>query len=60
MVFILLTCSKPKNQRSKRALEKRGPKLIENPKRAMFVRGGRISQTITNVMTDLVRCTSKK
>ncbi|XP_003389127.1 PREDICTED: ribosome production factor 2 homolog [Amphimedon queenslandica] len=46
---------KPKNQRSKRALEKRAPKLIENPKTAMFVRGGHISQIVTDVMTDLCK-----
>ena len=45
---------KPKNQRVKRALDDRAPKLIENEKTAMFIRGGRTSETVTQVLKDLV------
>jgi len=47
--------SKPKNQRVKRALEERAPKLVENTKTAMFIRGGRISEKVTQAMKELVR-----
>ena len=50
-----LISSKPKNQRVKRALEERAPKLVENEKSAMFIRGGRTSETVTQVLKDLVR-----
>ncbi|XP_033125675.1 ribosome production factor 2 homolog [Anneissia japonica] len=44
---------KPKNQRTKRALEHRAPKLIEKTKTAMFVRGGRTSERVTQVLKEL-------
>ncbi|XP_072178961.1 ribosome production factor 2 homolog [Diadema setosum] len=44
---------KPKNQRVKRALEKREPKLIENNKTSLFIRGGHTSERITAVLTEL-------
>ncbi|XP_071954924.1 ribosome production factor 2 homolog [Antedon mediterranea] len=49
---------KPKNQQTKRALEQRAPKLIENTKTAMFVRGGRTSEQVTQVLKEL--CMLKK
>lgn len=44
---------KPKNQRSKRALEVREPKAIENTKTAIFVRGATCSDLVQKCMTDL-------
>lgn len=53
MSFISL-CSKPKNQKARRALEYKAPKLIENCKTAMFIRGSRSSQLVTQTLVDLV------
>lgn len=44
---------KPRNARSKRALEKREPKAAENPKTALFLRGTACSQVVQDAMTDL-------
>ncbi|XP_077977046.1 ribosome production factor 2 homolog [Glandiceps talaboti] len=44
---------KPKTQRAKRALEKRAPKLIENTKTALFIKGGHTSELITQVLRDM-------
>lgn len=41
----------PKNRRSKRAAEKREPKLEENPKSTLLIRG----MTCSNVITELLR-----
>ena len=46
--------SKPKNQRVKRALEARAPKLVENTKSALFIRGGHTSMTVTQALKDMV------
>ena len=46
--------SKPKTQRGKQFLEDRVPKLVENTKRTMFVKGTKTSDTVTRAMTDLV------
>ena len=51
---VLIKRSKPKNQRVKRALEERAPKLVENEKLAMFIRGGKTSETVTQTLKDLV------
>ena len=45
---------KAKNQRVKRALVNKEPKIYENDKRAMFIRGGRTTETITQALKDLV------
>ena len=52
--FCFYTHRKPKNQRVKRALEKRAPKLIENTKTALFIRGGHTSETVSHVLKDFV------
>ncbi|KAI6785976.1 uncharacterized protein J7T54_006315 [Emericellopsis cladophorae] len=44
---------KPKNARSKRALEKRESKVNENPKTCLFLRGTTCSQVVQDAMTDL-------
>ncbi|KAI2464575.1 Brix-domain-containing protein [Annulohypoxylon bovei var. microspora] len=44
---------KPRNARSKRALEKKAPKVVENPKTALFLRGTTCSQIAQDALTDL-------
>ncbi|KAI9838702.1 MAG: hypothetical protein M1819_005016 [Sarea resinae] len=44
---------KPRNARSKRALEKKAPQLNENPKITLFLRGTTCSENIQLAMTDL-------
>ncbi|KAI9869022.1 MAG: rRNA-binding ribosome biosynthesis protein rpf2 [Trichoglossum hirsutum] len=44
---------KPRNARSKRALEKKEPKLIENPKTCLFLRGTTASEIVQYAITDL-------
>ena len=56
MCHVLLVCflRKPKTKRSKRFLESRAPKLTEDVKSAMIMRGGNTSQTVTQALKDLV------
>ena len=44
---------KPRNQKSKRALEDREPKALENNKSSLFIRGTNCSQTLLQCMRDL-------
>ncbi|KAK1671164.1 brix domain-containing protein [Colletotrichum godetiae] len=44
---------KPRNARSKRALEKREPKAQENPKTALFLRGSSCSQVTQDAINEL-------
>ncbi|QPC75671.1 hypothetical protein HYE68_006423 [Fusarium pseudograminearum] len=44
---------KPRNARSKRALEKREPKANENPKTCLFLRGTSCSQIVQDALNDL-------
>ncbi|KAI0014494.1 Brix-domain-containing protein [Xylariaceae sp. FL0662B] len=44
---------KPRNARSKRALEKKAPKVVENPKTALFLRGTTCSQIVQDALADL-------
>ncbi|QPH00127.1 hypothetical protein C2857_003361 [Epichloe festucae Fl1] len=44
---------KPRNARSKRALEKREPKPIENPKQCLFLRGTSCSQVVQDALNEL-------
>ncbi|KAL0936434.1 brix domain-containing protein [Colletotrichum truncatum] len=44
---------KPRNARSKRALEKREPKAQENPKTALFLRGSSCSQVTQDALNEL-------
>jgi ribosome production factor 2 len=50
---ILTRNRKPRNARSKRALEKREPKAVENPKTALFLRGTTCSQVVQDAMGEL-------
>ncbi|RVE55879.1 hypothetical protein OJAV_G00230420 [Oryzias javanicus] len=45
--------TKPKTRRSKRFLETREPKLLENVKNAMIMKGGNSSQTVTQALKDI-------
>ncbi|XP_020605600.1 ribosome production factor 2 homolog [Orbicella faveolata] len=49
---------RPKTHRGKRVIEQRAPKDLENTKTALFMRGGRTSETVTQAMKDL--CLLKK
>eukprot|EP00301_Raphidiophrys_heterophryoidea_P020459 c5145_g1_i2.p1 GENE.c5145_g1_i2~~c5145_g1_i2.p1 ORF type:complete len:310 (-),score=80.70 c5145_g1_i2:121-1011(-) len=51
--MVMLRKIKPKNQRVKRALKARDPKVFENIKGAMVVRGEKTSQVIKSLLTDL-------
>lgn len=44
---------KPRTKAGKRALEKRAPKLVEDPKRALLAFGNKTSQVVKDVLTDL-------
>ncbi|KAK9425104.1 putative Ribosome production factor 2-like protein [Seiridium unicorne] len=44
---------KPRNARSKRILEKKAPKAIENTKQALFLRGTSCSQIVQDALSDL-------
>uniref|UniRef100_A0A8V0YLN6 Ribosome production factor 2 homolog n=1 Tax=Gallus gallus TaxID=9031 RepID=A0A8V0YLN6_CHICK len=44
---------KPKTKRAKRFLEKREPKLTENTKNAMLIKGGNANSTVTEVLKDI-------
>ncbi|KAI3917787.1 hypothetical protein MKW98_015646, partial [Papaver atlanticum] len=43
----------PKSDRAKRAIEKRAPKLIENGKKTLILKGTKTSNMLNNVMTGL-------
>lgn len=45
--------NKPKSKAHKRFLENREPKLVENDKTCLFLRGGNSSQAVTKVMATL-------
>jgi len=49
----MLRTIKPKNARSKRALDAREPKLKENGKKAILVRGSSTSNDVTSALTDI-------
>jgi ribosome production factor 2 len=50
---LLIVSRKPRNARSKRALDKKAPKAVENPKSALFLRGSSCSQITQDALTDL-------
>lgn len=54
MIIYFFFARKPKTKRSKRFLESRAPKLVEEVKTAMIMKGGNTSQLITNVLKDIV------
>ena len=44
---------KAKNARQKRKIEKEKPKVYENTKKTIFIKGGNVSDVLTNVFKDL-------
>ncbi|KAF8323671.1 Brix-domain-containing protein [Clavulina sp. PMI_390] len=50
----MLRTIKPKNARSKRAMEAREPKVVEDAKVAIFVRGTKTGERLNNVMKELM------
>lgn len=46
--------SKPKTKRAKRFLESRAPKLSEDGKTTMIMKGGNASLTVTQALKDIV------
>lgn len=52
-IVLTETFRKPRNARSKRALDKKAPKAVENPKTALFLRGSSCSQVVQDALTDL-------
>lgn len=55
MFCILCVLRKPKTKRSKRFVESRVPKLTEDVKSAMIMKGGNTSETVTQALKDIVR-----
>lgn len=53
-VCVLFLHRKPKNKRSKRFLENRAPKLTENVKNAMIMKGGNANLTVSQALKDIV------
>lgn len=45
--------NKLKTRRGKRALDDRAPKIIENDKSALVIRGGKTNEVVTNVLRDI-------
>lgn len=50
----MLRTIKPKNARSKRALDARLPKEVEDPRTTLFVRGTHTGEVLNGVMRDLM------
>ncbi|KAH9056662.1 Brix-domain-containing protein [Lactarius vividus] len=50
----MLRVVKPKNARSKRALEAREPKEVEDPRTVIFVRGSHTGEVVGSVMKELI------
>lgn len=46
--------SKAKTARGHRVMEEREPKVVENTKQAMFVKGTKTSEVVNSAMADLV------
>lgn len=49
----MIRSTKPKNARSKRALEKKDSKIVENTKTALFIPGNNSNQALHNITVDL-------
>uniref|UniRef100_A0A0N5ARI4 Ribosome production factor 2 homolog n=1 Tax=Syphacia muris TaxID=451379 RepID=A0A0N5ARI4_9BILA len=44
---------KPKTRRGKRFLQNREPHIIENDKNALIIKGGKTTEIVTNILTDI-------
>jgi len=49
-----LQTTKPKSKKAQRDLAKRAPKVVENPKVGMFIRGTKTSDVVTDTLNDLM------
>lgn len=49
----MIRSTKPKNNRSKRAIEKKESKIVENVKTALFIPGNSSNQSLHNITVDL-------
>lgn len=54
MVHHFLVLRRAKTHKGRRLLDAKEPKLVENSKTTMFIRGGRTSETVTQALKDLV------
>jgi hypothetical protein len=45
---------KPKTKRGKRFLEGRESKVVENVKKAMFIKGGRTNEAVSKALKEMV------
>ena len=50
-----LRCRKPKNARAKRAMDKRAPREVENPKTTLFLKGGKSSNITHMASRDMAK-----
>lgn len=48
-----LLIKKSKSHKGRKILENRAPKVIENPKTAIFVKGNKSSHTVNQIMKEL-------
>ena len=46
--------SPPKTRKGRRYLEERSPKVVENTKRVMLIKGGQTSEVVSQALRDLV------
>jgi ribosome production factor 2 len=46
--------SKAKTKRGKRFLENREPKVVENVKKAVFIKGGKTNECVTKALKNFV------
>lgn len=46
--------SPPKTRKGRRHLEERSPKVVENTKRVMLIKGGQTSEVVSQALKDLV------
>ncbi|VDP11020.1 unnamed protein product [Soboliphyme baturini] len=53
LISVFFSSRKPTTKRGKRYLENRAPKLIENDKTCLFIRGNRVSQAGVDLLKDL-------
>lgn len=56
-VIISLFDRKPKTQAGRRALEAREPKIIENTKQTMIIKGAKTGETVNEALKDIVSVT---
>ncbi|KAK6941761.1 Brix domain [Dillenia turbinata] len=53
LILDMLKIRTPKSQRAKRAIEKRAPKLVENGRKILILRGTKTSSTLNAILTEI-------